>query len=178
MKADSLPYPKECNIVSRWQVILKLLPFSESSTVLSWLPAETPGEDHEAGLNNFLQNRASTAVFCCSAVAKYHLFPPCASSCFAATCTYRYGIRSPCTSSAAGSQAPLLVHSERNSPTSSTSILSSYSTRVLKSSDTHVSQLRRGALFGPSSPVLRNDERQYCVEGLIDALSGTLSRAG
>jgi hypothetical protein len=33
-------------------------PFSESSTVLGWLPAETPGEDHEAGLNDFVQNRA------------------------------------------------------------------------------------------------------------------------
>ncbi|KAN0139300.1 hypothetical protein V8E53_002801 [Lactarius tabidus] len=31
-------------------------PFSESSTVLGWLPAETPGGDHEAGLNDFVQN--------------------------------------------------------------------------------------------------------------------------
>jgi len=31
-------------------------PFSESSTVLGWLPAETPGDDREAGLNDFVQN--------------------------------------------------------------------------------------------------------------------------
>ena len=35
-------------------------PFSESSTVLGWLPAETPGDDHEAGLNDFVQNCAYT----------------------------------------------------------------------------------------------------------------------
>ena len=65
----------------------------------------------------------------------------------------------------------LLVHSERDSPTSSTSTStsSSYSTRASRSSDTRVSQLRSGALFGPSSPVLHDDERQYRVEGLIDA---------
>ena len=34
-------------------------PSSESSTVLGWLPAETPGEDDcNAGLNDFLENRA------------------------------------------------------------------------------------------------------------------------
>lgn len=32
-------------------------PLSESSTVLGWLPAETPGDDREAGLNDFLENR-------------------------------------------------------------------------------------------------------------------------
>ncbi|KAH9077617.1 hypothetical protein EDB83DRAFT_2344878 [Lactarius deliciosus] len=32
-------------------------PSSESSTVLGWLPAETPGDDREAGLNDFVQNR-------------------------------------------------------------------------------------------------------------------------
>ncbi|KAH9048893.1 hypothetical protein EDB84DRAFT_1434011 [Lactarius hengduanensis] len=31
-------------------------PSSESSTVLGWLPAETPGDDREAGLNDFVQN--------------------------------------------------------------------------------------------------------------------------
>ncbi|KAI9438187.1 hypothetical protein H4582DRAFT_1953449 [Lactarius indigo] len=31
-------------------------PSSESSIVLGWLPAETPGDDHEAGLNDFVQN--------------------------------------------------------------------------------------------------------------------------
>ncbi|KAF8270088.1 hypothetical protein EI94DRAFT_1798580 [Lactarius quietus] len=31
-------------------------PFPKSSTVLGWLPAETPGDDHEAGLNDFVQN--------------------------------------------------------------------------------------------------------------------------
>jgi hypothetical protein len=31
---------------------------SESSTVLGWLPAETPGGDHDAGLNDFVENRA------------------------------------------------------------------------------------------------------------------------
>ncbi|KAH9973962.1 hypothetical protein BGW80DRAFT_1436942 [Lactifluus volemus] len=31
-------------------------PLSESSTVLGWLPAETPGDDREAGLNDFLEN--------------------------------------------------------------------------------------------------------------------------
>lgn len=31
-------------------------PFSESSTVLGWLPAETPGGDRDAGLNDFVQN--------------------------------------------------------------------------------------------------------------------------
>jgi hypothetical protein len=36
-------------------------PFSESSTVLGWLPAETPGDDREAGLNDFVQNRACAA---------------------------------------------------------------------------------------------------------------------
>jgi hypothetical protein len=32
-------------------------PLSESCTVLGWLPAETPGDDREAGLNDFLENR-------------------------------------------------------------------------------------------------------------------------
>ncbi|KAI0290751.1 hypothetical protein B0F90DRAFT_1783501 [Multifurca ochricompacta] len=31
-------------------------PFSESTTILGWLPAETPGDDHEAGLNDFMEN--------------------------------------------------------------------------------------------------------------------------
>ena len=38
-------------------------PFSESSTVLGWLPAETPGDDHEAGLNDFVQNRTYACRF-------------------------------------------------------------------------------------------------------------------
>ena len=46
-------------------------PFSDSSTVLGWLPAETPGEDQEAGLNDFLQNCACAAFFCCFA----HSYP-------------------------------------------------------------------------------------------------------
>jgi len=33
-------------------------PSSESSTVLGWLPAETPGDDRGAGLNDFVENRA------------------------------------------------------------------------------------------------------------------------
>jgi hypothetical protein len=33
-------------------------PSPESSTVLGWLPAETPGEDSNAGLNDFVENRA------------------------------------------------------------------------------------------------------------------------
>jgi hypothetical protein len=33
-------------------------PSSESSTILGWLPAETPGDDHDAGLNDFVENRA------------------------------------------------------------------------------------------------------------------------
>ena len=37
-------------------------PFSESSTVLGWLPAETPGDDREAGLNDFMQNRKCSRV--------------------------------------------------------------------------------------------------------------------
>ncbi|KAI0251847.1 hypothetical protein BJV78DRAFT_1125541 [Lactifluus subvellereus] len=31
-------------------------PLSKSCTVLGWLPAETPGDDHEAGLNDFVEN--------------------------------------------------------------------------------------------------------------------------
>ncbi|KAI0289958.1 hypothetical protein BC826DRAFT_1029189 [Russula brevipes] len=31
-------------------------PSSESSTVLGWLPAETPGDDRDAGLNDFVEN--------------------------------------------------------------------------------------------------------------------------
>lgn len=31
---------------------------SESSTVLGWLPAETPTDDRDAGLNDFVENRA------------------------------------------------------------------------------------------------------------------------
>jgi hypothetical protein len=38
-------------------------PSSESSTVLGWLPAETPGDDHDAGLNDFVENRALFAHF-------------------------------------------------------------------------------------------------------------------
>jgi hypothetical protein len=33
-------------------------PSPESSTVLGWLPAETPGDDYNAGLNDFVENRA------------------------------------------------------------------------------------------------------------------------
>jgi hypothetical protein len=33
-------------------------PSPESSTVLGWLPAETPGDDSNAGLNDFVENRA------------------------------------------------------------------------------------------------------------------------
>ncbi len=33
-------------------------PSFESSTVLGWLPAETPGGDRDAGLNDFVENRA------------------------------------------------------------------------------------------------------------------------
>jgi hypothetical protein len=33
-------------------------PSPESSTVLGWLPAETPGDDGNAGLNDFVENRA------------------------------------------------------------------------------------------------------------------------
>src|SRR5258707_2892148 len=33
-------------------------PSSESRTVLGWLPAETPGDDRDAGLNDFVENRA------------------------------------------------------------------------------------------------------------------------
>ncbi|KAH9968146.1 hypothetical protein BC827DRAFT_1170565 [Russula dissimulans] len=31
-------------------------PSAESSTILGWLPAETPGGDHDAGLNDFVPN--------------------------------------------------------------------------------------------------------------------------
>lgn len=34
---------------------------SESSTVLGWLPAETPGDDRDAGLNDFVENRARSS---------------------------------------------------------------------------------------------------------------------
>ena len=47
-------------------------PFSESSTVLGWLPAETPGDDHEAGLNDFVQNR----VYTVSVVSRSLISPP------------------------------------------------------------------------------------------------------
>jgi len=33
-------------------------PSAESSTILGWLPAETPEEDRDAGLNDFVPNRA------------------------------------------------------------------------------------------------------------------------
>jgi hypothetical protein len=33
-------------------------PSPESSTALGWLPAETPGDDGNAGLNDFVENRA------------------------------------------------------------------------------------------------------------------------
>lgn len=33
-------------------------PSPESSTVLGWLPAETPGDNRGAGLNDFVENRA------------------------------------------------------------------------------------------------------------------------
>lgn len=33
-------------------------PSAKSSTVLGWLPAETPGNDRDAGLNDFVENRA------------------------------------------------------------------------------------------------------------------------
>lgn len=33
-------------------------PSPESSTVLGWLPAQTPGDDRDAGLNDFVENRA------------------------------------------------------------------------------------------------------------------------
>ena len=33
-------------------------PSPKSSTVLGWLPAETPGDDCNAGLNDFVENRA------------------------------------------------------------------------------------------------------------------------
>ncbi len=39
-------------------------PFSESSTVLGWLPAQTPADDREAGLNDFVENGARTASVC------------------------------------------------------------------------------------------------------------------
>ncbi len=51
-------------------------PFSESSTVLGWLPAETPGDDHEAGLNDFVQNRACAASVCLSVVSRTYCNPP------------------------------------------------------------------------------------------------------
>src|SRR6266850_4066511 len=34
---------------------------SESSTVFGWLPAETPGDDRDAGLNDFVENRARSS---------------------------------------------------------------------------------------------------------------------
>ena len=34
-------------------------PSSQSTTVLGWLPAETPGDDRDAGLNDFVENRAN-----------------------------------------------------------------------------------------------------------------------
>ena len=37
-------------------------PLSESCTVLGWLPAETPGGDREAGLNDFVENRACAVL--------------------------------------------------------------------------------------------------------------------
>jgi hypothetical protein len=36
-------------------------PLSESCTVLGWLPAETPGDDREAGLYDFVENRTCAA---------------------------------------------------------------------------------------------------------------------
>ena len=38
-------------------------PHPESSTVLGWLPAETPGDDCNAGLNDFVENRALRCPF-------------------------------------------------------------------------------------------------------------------
>ncbi|KAI0278720.1 hypothetical protein BGY98DRAFT_972764, partial [Russula aff. rugulosa BPL654] len=38
-------------------------PSPESSTVLGWLPAETPGDDCNAGLNDFVENRALHCPF-------------------------------------------------------------------------------------------------------------------
>ncbi|KAF8256546.1 kinase-like domain-containing protein [Lactarius quietus] len=57
----------------------------------------------------------------------------------------------------------LLASSESDSPSPSSSSTSSSSTRASRSTDTRVS-----ALFGPTSPVLHDGERQYRVEGLID----------
>jgi hypothetical protein len=45
-------------------------PSSQSSTVLGWLPAETPGDDRDAGLNDFVENRARSFLFF------YFSFPP------------------------------------------------------------------------------------------------------
>ncbi|KAH9162591.1 kinase-like domain-containing protein [Lactarius sanguifluus] len=58
-----------------------------------------------------------------------------------------------------------LAPDDPDSPSSS----ASSSTRASRSTDTRVSQLRSCALLGPPSPVLRDGERQYRVEGLIDA---------
>lgn len=60
----------------------------------------------------------------------------------------------------------LLAPDGPDSPPSSSSASSSSASR---STDTRVSQLRSSALSGPPSPVLRDGERQYRVEGLIDA---------
>ena len=57
----------------------------------------------------------------------------------------------------------LLAPNGSDSPLSSSS--SGSSTRTSRSTDTRVSQL----LFGPPSPFLHDGERQYRVEGLIDA---------
>ena len=38
-------------------------PSAKSSTVLGWLPAETPGDDRDAGLNDFVENRARLSNF-------------------------------------------------------------------------------------------------------------------
>jgi hypothetical protein len=50
-------------------------PLSESCSILGWLPAETPGEDHEAGLNDFVDNRTCAAWFISSALGP--LIRPC-----------------------------------------------------------------------------------------------------
>jgi hypothetical protein len=71
-------------------------PFSESSTVLGWLPAETPGGDHEAGLNDFVQNRAYTvSVVSCSLSSPLFYAQP--ASCLSFTRRYRADLRRPST---------------------------------------------------------------------------------
>lgn len=63
----------------------------------------------------------------------------------------------------------LLAPNQSDSSPSSYSSSGSSSTRASRSTDTRVSHPRSGALLGPPTPFLHDGEREYRVEGLIDA---------